>query len=67
MVSSDNTEADDVPLIVQDLQAFRAAGSGQPGDDADFSKGADIAVPEDHVAALDEVFVGLWVVEAAND
>lgn len=33
----------------------------------DLSEGADVAVPDDEVAALDEVLVGLWVVEAADD
>lgn len=33
----------------------------------DLAEGADVAVADEEVAALDEVFVGLGVVEAADD
>ncbi|CAL5346535.1 unnamed protein product [Camellia sinensis] len=40
---------------------------GEAGDDVDLPDGADVAVAVDEVAALDEVLVRLWVVEAADD
>lgn len=66
MIPADHAEADDVALIVQDLQSLGAAHRRQAGDDADLSQGAHVAVSEGDVAALDKVLVRLWVVEAAD-
>lgn len=67
VVPAHDAEADDVALVVQDLQPLGAADRGQPGYDADLPEGPDVAVSDDHVAALDEVLVRLRVVEAADD
>lgn len=66
VVAADHAEADDVALVVEDLEALRAAVGGQARDDLDLPEGADVAVADDDVAALDEVLVGLRVVEAAD-
>lgn len=67
VVAADHAESDDVALVVEDVEAFGAHGGGEAGDDADLAEGADVAVADDDVAALDEVFVGLRVVEAPYD
>ncbi|KAL6998452.1 hypothetical protein U1Q18_008579 [Sarracenia purpurea var. burkii] len=67
VVATDDAEADDVPLVVEDLEALGAVRGGEAGDEVDFPNGADSAVAVDEVAALDEVLVRLWVVEAADD
>lgn len=67
MVPTNYTETDDVPLVIEDLEAFGAPCRGEAGDDVDFSEGSHVAVATDDVAALHEVFVGLGVVEAAHD
>ncbi|CAL5388853.1 unnamed protein product [Camellia sinensis] len=54
-------------LVVEDLEALGAVGGGEAGDDVHFPESSDPAVAVDDVAALDEVFVGLGVVEAAED
>ncbi|CAL9169187.1 unnamed protein product, partial [Musa hybrid cultivar] len=51
-------------LAVKDLEALRAGGRRQAGDDAHLPQGADFAVPHDDVAALHEVLVRLRPVEA---
>lgn len=67
MVPANYAETDNVPLFIEDLEAFGAPCRGEAGDDVDFPEGADVAVATDEVAALHEVFVGLGVVEAAHD
>ncbi|KAA8517726.1 hypothetical protein F0562_015215 [Nyssa sinensis] len=64
---SDDTEADDVVLVVEDLEALGAVFCREAGNDVNLAESADVAVPDDDVAALDEVLVGLWIVEAADD
>lgn len=66
VVATDDAEADDVTLFIEDLEALGAAPGGEAGDDADLAEGAHVAVAHDDVAALDEVLVGLGVVEAAH-
>lgn len=67
VVSADDPEADDVALVVKYLEALGAAHGWHAGDDSDLPQRADVAVSQDDVAALDEVLVGLRVVEAADD
>ncbi|KAA8517459.1 hypothetical protein F0562_017752 [Nyssa sinensis] len=67
MVPAHDTEAYDVVVVVQDFKAFGAVGGREAGNDVDLAEGAYVAVPADDLAALDEVLVRLWVVEAAND
>ena len=67
VVAADHAEADDVALVVEDVEALGADGGREAGDHADLAEGPDIAVAEDDVAALDEVLVGLRVVEAPHD
>lgn len=52
-------------LVVENLEPLGAGGGGKAGDDGDLPDAADAAVAA-HVAALDEVLVGLGVVEAAH-
>jgi len=67
VVPAHHAEANDVALVVEDLEAFGAVGGRQARDNADLPDGADVAVAVDDVAALDEVLVRLWVVEAPHD
>ncbi|CAL5351557.1 unnamed protein product [Camellia sinensis] len=67
VIAADDAEADDVALVVENLEPLSAVGGGEAGDDVDLPDGADVAVAVDEVAALDEVLVRLWVVEAADD
>lgn len=67
VVPTYDAEADDVLFLVQNLEALCAVGGGEAGDNVDLTEGADFAVADEEVAALDEVLVGLWVVEAADD
>lgn len=68
VVPSDDAEADDVALVVEDLQPLRAGHGGEARHHVDLAEGADVdAVAVDDVAALDEMLVGLGVIEASND
>ena len=67
MVTANNTEADHVAFVVEDLEALGAVSGGESGDDVDLAESADVPFPDRDVAALDEVLVGLGIVEPAND
>ncbi|PON94339.1 hypothetical protein TorRG33x02_098130, partial [Trema orientale] len=56
-----------VALVVEDLEALGAVVRREAGDDLDLAEGPDVAVADDDVAALDEVLVGLGVVEPPDD
>ncbi|CAD5166692.1 unnamed protein product [Musa acuminata subsp. malaccensis] len=64
VLAAHHPEAENVALVVKDLEALRAGGRRQAGDDAHLPQGADVAVPHDDVAALHEVLVRLRPVEA---
>ncbi|KAK2999375.1 hypothetical protein RJ639_037033 [Escallonia herrerae] len=66
VVAADDAEADDVALVIEDLEPLGAAGRRQAGDDVDFAEGTHVPVAYKNVAALDKVLVGLRVVEAAD-
>ncbi|CAN6467438.1 unnamed protein product [Victoria cruziana] len=67
MVAAHDAEADDVALVVEDLEALGGAAGGQAGDDAHLSEAADIAVAAHQRAASNEVLVRLGLVEAPDD
>lgn len=67
VVAADHTETDDVAFIVENFKAFGADGGGKAGDDTDFTECTDVTVAEDDVAAFNKVFVGLGIVETADD
>jgi len=67
MVPTHNTKANDMSFMVKDLEAFGALSSWETGDDVDLTESTHVTVSEDDVAALDEMFISLWVVEVAND
>uniref|UniRef100_A0A6N2KPX7 Uncharacterized protein n=1 Tax=Salix viminalis TaxID=40686 RepID=A0A6N2KPX7_SALVM len=67
MVPAHDTKANDMPFIVKDFEALGALRSWETRDDVDLTEGTHVTVPEDDVAALDEMFIGLRVVEVAND
>ena len=66
VVPTDDAEADDMALVVEDLEALGAGLGVEAGDDVDLPEGTDGDGDVDDVAALDEVLVGLGVVEAAD-
>lgn len=65
--ATDDTEANNMAFVVENLESFGAIGSWKTGNDANFTETAYVAISDDDVTALNEVFVGLWVVEAAED
>jgi len=67
VVPADDAEADDVALVVEDLEALGAPRCGEAGDDVDFPERPDVAVASNDVTALHEVLVGLRVVKAPHD
>ncbi|KAL4296625.1 hypothetical protein GQ457_12G008340 [Hibiscus cannabinus] len=67
MVSTHDAEAENVTLVVEDLEALRAPCRGESRDDVDFTKGTDFTVSDDDVAALDKVLVSLGVIEATDN
>lgn len=66
VIAADHAEANDVALVVQDVEALGADGGREAGDHAHLPERAHIAVAQDDVAALHEVLVGLRVVEAPH-
>ncbi|CAH9126609.1 unnamed protein product, partial [Cuscuta epithymum] len=66
VLAADDAEAEDVLVVVEDLEALGAGGGGDAGDDGDLPDAADAAV-SGHGAALDEMLVLLGVVEAADE
>lgn len=67
MVPTNDAEADNVSLVIEDLESLPTVSGGEAGDDVDFPEGTHVAVTDDDLAALEEMFVRLWVVEAADD
>lgn len=65
--AADNTEANNMAFVVENLKPLGTVGRWKAGNDAYFTEAADVAVTDDDVAALDEVLVRLWVVETADD
>ena len=65
--AADDAEAEEVLVVVEDLEALGAGGGGEARDDGDFTDAADAAVAGAHVAALDEVLVLLRVLEAPDE
>lgn len=66
VVATDHTEAQDVVFVVQNLKAFGTAPCGKAGDDVYLPESPHVSIADDHVAALDEVFVGLRVIESPD-
>lgn len=66
VVAADHAEAEDVVFVVENLEPFSAAACGKAGDDVDLPERSDVAIADDHVAALYEVLVGLRVVESPD-
>lgn len=67
VVPAHDAEAEHVPLVVQNLQPLGARGRREARHHVHLAERADFArVPADDVAALEELLVGLGVVEAAH-
>ena len=67
VITADDTEADDVALIVEDLEPLGAWPGGESRHHVDLTERAYVAVTVYDVAALDKVLVRLRVVEAADN
>ncbi|MCI38068.1 hypothetical protein A2U01_0059296, partial [Trifolium medium] len=67
VVPTNDAKTDDMTLLVKDLKAFGAAGSRESRYKVDLPECAHITVATNKATTLDEVFVGLWFVEAANN
>ena len=67
VLTADDAEADDVALIVEDLESLGAVIRRKAGDDLDLAESAYVAVADDDVTALDEVLVSLGIVESPDD
>ncbi|KAF5453717.1 hypothetical protein F2P56_028600 [Juglans regia] len=66
VVPTDDAKAEDVALVVEDLEALGAGGGGQSRHHLDLSDSAHVTVAVDDVAALEEVLVGLRLVESSD-
>lgn len=72
VLAADDSEAENVPLVVQNLQPLHARRRRQPRHDSHLPHaphpdgGAAAVIIAPHVAALYEVLVLLWAVEAAD-
>lgn len=66
VVSTDDAKAEDMALVVEDLEALGAEGGGQPRHHLDLSESAHVTIAVDDVAALEEVLVGLRLVESTD-
>lgn len=66
VVPTDNSETDDVAIVVEDLEALGAGLGGETRHHLDLAERAHVPVAVDHVAALEEVLVCLRVVKAAH-
>lgn len=67
VLAADDAEAEEVVVVVEDLEALGAGGGGEARHDGDLADAADAAVAGAHVAALDEVLVLLRVLEAPDE
>lgn len=68
VLAADDAEPGDATVFVEEVESFGGGGGWEAGDDIDVSGAADghLEAVFDG-AAFDEVLVGLWVVEAADD
>lgn len=68
MLTTNDSKPGDVAFIIENIKPLGAGGGGEAGDDVDLPGGphGHVEVVGD-VAAFDEVLVGLWAVEAADD
>ncbi|KAK8517173.1 hypothetical protein V6N13_092459 [Hibiscus sabdariffa] len=66
MNAADDAETKHVMFVVEDLEPFGAEGGGETRYHVDFTEAAHVAVADDDVTALEEVFVRLGVIETAN-
>lgn len=68
VIPTDDAEADDMSLVVEDIETLGGARGGEAGDDVNLTEATDVStVSADDAAAFKEVFVSLRVVEAADD
>jgi len=66
VLAADHAEAEQVVVVVENLEALGAGGRREARNDGDLPDAADAAVAWAHVAALDEVLVLLRIIEASN-
>lgn len=67
VLAASDAEAEDVVVVVEDLEALDAGGGGEAGDNSDLTDAPDgVAVAGDEAAALHEVLVTLRAGEAAD-
>lgn len=67
VLSADNPEAQNPVVVVEELEPLGAGGGWEAGDYSHFPDASYSAIAGDEAAAFDEVFVALWVVEAADE
>jgi len=58
-------EAENMPLLVQNVQSFSTGSRRETGDDSNLSETANLEIPT-HEASADEVLVDLGLVESPN-
>lgn len=65
--TADDDEAEDVVLVVENLEPFDAGGCRKTGDHRHLTNTSDGgSVSLDYVAGLDEVFVASWICEGSE-
>uniref|UniRef100_A0A803P382 Uncharacterized protein n=1 Tax=Cannabis sativa TaxID=3483 RepID=A0A803P382_CANSA len=66
VIPSHDAEAQHVALVVKYLQPLPARLGRKARNHVDLAEGAHVAITVDDVAALEKVFVGLWVIEPSH-
>lgn len=66
MIAADNTKHHHMQIVVEPVKPLGALPSRQAGDDLELPDASGAAEAGAEVAALDELFVGLWVVELSH-
>jgi len=65
VITSHDAEAQNMPLLVQNLQSLCAGGRRETGNDSNLSQAADLEIPT-HEAISDKVLIDLRLVESPN-
>lgn len=67
VIATNDAKAHNMTFVIEDLEALSAADGWETRYDVDLPESTNVSVSDNDVAALDEVFVGLRVVEATDE
>ncbi|TYH73611.1 hypothetical protein ES332_D05G341200v1 [Gossypium tomentosum] len=66
MITSNHAKAKHMTFIVKDLKLLHAGCRWEAGHHVYLTEGAHVAIPDDDVAALEELLVSLRVIKTSN-